>query len=491
VSEIAAPLAVDEVRSRGAEGAALLGARSALIYTFGIGANLLLAWLLTPRDFGIVALGTVLLVLGGFVSDAGFGAALIQRRAEPERIELQAVLGVQLALTTAIAVAFTAAAAPFGEVGLVMAVMVASLPLRILRVPSAIVLERRLDYRVIALADVVEALTFYGWAIGAVALGMGVWGVATAAVVRSLVGSAVVIARGPLGVMAPRWSWRDVRPLVGFGARFQGTAVLVLLREQAVAVGVAAVGGLATLGVWNLAWRVLQVPNVLLMAVARVAFPVMSRLRDAGEDPRPVLERGVATLAAVTGVVVVALVAVGPALPAIVGDDWGDVPAVLLWAGLALLISAPVAVATMGFLFASDDAGAIATATVVSAGAWLGVGLPLLPEYGAPAVGVGFVVGGLLNAALLGRRAGRRTGARVLRGTAPPTAVAMVAAAAGWLAAREIGEGLAGGAAGVAVAEAILLAGLALVARPALADARTLAARALRTLRGSPSIPVA
>ena len=96
--------------------------------------------------------------------------------------------------------------------------------------------------------------------------------------------------------MRPRWSWSALRPVLGSGLQFQAAAVAGIAREQLVNVGVGIVGGLATLGVWNLAWRVIQVPMLLLLTVGRVAFPALARLLDAQEDPRRALERTVAAL---------------------------------------------------------------------------------------------------------------------------------------------------------------------------------------------------
>src|SRR5207248_929994 len=105
-------------------------------------------------------------------AEGGFGAALIRRETRPDRAELEAINGVQLTVTVAGAGLVAAAAAPFGHDGLVVAAMVASLPILALRTPSVIVLERDLQYRVIATADVVEALAYYLWALGAVAAGL-------------------------------------------------------------------------------------------------------------------------------------------------------------------------------------------------------------------------------------------------------------------------------------------------------------------------------
>jgi O-antigen/teichoic acid export membrane protein len=474
-----APLGVDEVRSRAASGAALLGARSVLVYIFGTGANLLLASLLVPRDFGLVALGTMLVVLGTAVSEGGLGAGLIARSGPPEPVELRAVLAMQLGLTTLLAAVAIAIAVPFGDDGLVVASMVVSLPIAALRAPSVIVLERQLRYRTIATADVAESLAYYAWAVGTVALGFGVWGLATAVVVRAATGTGIVLAIGPLGPMRPRWSWPHVRPLVRFGAMVQFTVLLQVAREQGLNVVVAAVAGVATLGVWNLAWRVLQVPSLLFLTLARVAFPAVSRLLEAGRDPRRAIERALGAVAAMTAVALVGLTGVAAALPSVVGQSWADVPAALLWACVGLVISAPISVAASGYLFAAGEARLVAVATVVSAVVWSGVAAVLLPRYGAPAVGLGWVAGGTVNAAFLWRRTAARTGAAIGRSLAAPTLVAFLGVATGWLVAHAFDDRLIGGLVGAVAAEVIAVAGLVLFAKPASRDARDLIRQAL------------
>lgn len=473
------------MRRRAASGAALLGARGALVYTLAVGANLVLARLLDPRDFGLVALGTVLVVAGIHLGEVGLGAPLIRRKAPPERVELEAVNGLQLALTGLIVIACAGAALPFGRDGLIVAVMVASLPVTVLRAPSVIVLERQLSYRAIATTDVVEAAAYYLWAVVAVALGFGVWGLATAVVVRALAGTATMTAIGPLGLLRPRLSWRHTRPLLRFGAKFQATTVVTLVRLQGLNVLVAAVAGVATLGVWNLAWRVLQVPIVLLTAVNRVAYPAMARLFGAQADPRATVERALMTLAVLTGAVGVALVAFAPALPTLIGEDWGDVPAVLLWSGVALAVSAPVTVVAAGYLFAADDPGAVAVAALASTIAWFGVTAPLLPVVGAPAVGIGWIVGGVVDGVLLGRAAARHSGAAIARSLAAPTAVALAAIGTAWLLADGAGADLLSGALGAVAGELLMLAGCAVFCRGALDAARSLLSLGLRGLGGT------
>src|SRR4051812_28875743 len=478
------PLRPDEVRERAAGGAAVLGARGALIYLLGIGANIALARLLTPRDFGIVALGSVLLVVGTYLTDGGMGAALVRRERAPERIDLEAVAGLQIAVAAGIAAIGAAAAAAFGRDGLIVATMLASLPITSARLAPAIVLERELRYRPIAFVDLVEAVTYYTWALAAVALGAGVWGMATAVVVRSLVGVLTMVRVGPVGFVRPRWIWRLVRPILGFGAKLQAAAVVAIVRDQGLNIGIAAIAGVGALGVWSLVYRILQVPVLIVNTAVRVSFPTMARMLEAREDPRPLIERGIGTVAVCMGIVLVGLVGCAPAaLPALLGERWAEVPPTLLWSALGLLLSSPVIVSAIGYLYAVERAGTVLWATVWNTAAWFLVTFPLLSVVGAPAVGLGWIPAGIAMTVVVGWRTAQLTGAAIVRAVALPTVAALAAGAAGWAVAASGSETLALGAAGLVTAELVLFTALWFTQRSLLTSTYGLAATAVRSFK--------
>jgi O-antigen/teichoic acid export membrane protein len=369
----------------------------------------------------------------------------------------------------------------------VIAAMLASLPILTARIPAAIVLERRLTYRPIAFVDLVEAVTYYAWALIAVGLGFGVWGLASAVVARSLIGALTMMKVGPVGFVRPRWSLGHVRPILGFGAKLQANAMIGIVRDQGLNVGVASIAGIATLGVWSLTWRIIQIPMLIVTTAMRVSYPAISRMLGAQEDPRTVIERGVAMVSVAMAVVLVGLAGFASAgLPPLLGDGWADVPATLLWACASLLLGAPVLVATVGYLYASDHAGTVLWGTLCHMLVWFAVTLPLLPELGAPAVGLGWLPAGIVLSAIAGRRAAALTGAAIVRSAATPMAVATIAGAAGWAVSAPRPETVLWGVVGLLTAEFVLLAGLALVKRSLLTDAYALGARAVRSSLARP-----
>lgn len=469
-----------DVRRRATAGAAFLGGRAALILSVGVAANIVLARLLVPRDFGLVALGTVFVALGGSLAEGGLGAALIRRERPPSRRELEAVNGLQLVATGSLLAVVGMSCIVAGRDGLVITTMVASLPIAVLRAPAVIALERQLDFRVIAKVDVLEAVVFYAWAVGAVALGMGVWGIATATVVRALTGTVAMARLGPLGLSRPRWSWPDVSALVGFGVKMQAVALATLLRDQGLNATIALVAGLSTLGIWNLAYRVLQIPYSVFMTAGRVMYPTMARAMRGGSDAGRIIERAIGSLAVLNGMVLIGVAGLAPALPDLVGHAWEDVPATLLWSTVALVVGAPGFVVLSSYLYAADEVGTVLRAVIVHGLVWATLTLPLVAVVGAPIIGLGWIAAASAGNVVLWRRASARAGVRWLTTLLIPIAAGLAGIASAWAVGVLTGAPAVGCVAAVAAGETVFLAGIALLRPSTLVETYALASQAMR-----------
>jgi O-antigen/teichoic acid export membrane protein len=462
-------------------GAVVVASRAIATAILAVAGNIVLARLLVPEDFGAVAIGMSVVLLARFFADAGIGANLIRRQEPVQRIDLETLLGVQLLVTIGLAVVVSAAAWPWGTTGSVIALMLVSLPITALQSPAAVIFERRLSYRPIALVEVSESFAHYGWAIATVAAGWGVWGLASAVVVRAVVGTAVLWSLSDVRVLRPRFSWRRIRGLLPFGVRYQLFGIALLVRDQALNVGIAAIGGLAILGLWTIARRFLQIPFLLFTSLWRVSFPAMSRLVNAGEPPGPIIERGVGLVAVATGLLLAPLVGAGPALvPAVLGDRWADAATVLPWAGLGLMIGGPVSVATAGFLWAIGDASTPLKAVAYHGAAWITVTFALMPMIGLTAVGVGWLAAGVVDAVVLGRGARRHAQIRISPTLLLPTGVAVASAAVGWILSSSADATWTSALLCAGVSEFLYVSGLFLLGRHSLAETFAVTGRAIR-----------
>ena len=479
-------LSAGEVRQRAVAGAVIDVLRGFGVRFVGLIGTLVLARLLTPHDFGIIAFGAIFITFANFLADGGIGAALIRRAEPPARADLRALLGFQLGFSTALAIVISVALLPFGELGQLTAIMVLALPLTAVRLPGVILLERQLTYRPLALVDIVESTCYYVWAIVLVIAGWGVWGLASASVVRALVGSTLLLALLPSARLMPSPSWARVRPLLGFGFQYQAVGVTNMLRDLGTNAAIAVVAGVSALGVWTVAFRILQIPLLFLASLWRVSFPGMSQLVAAREDVGQTIERVVAVAAVASGLILAPLVAATPAwVPALLGSQWTDAVAVIPPASLHLMIIGPISVALIGYLWAVGDASAVLRATLVGIPLMAGVMIPLLMVIGVPAVGFGWLASGVGEATVLILSARKYTEFRIKARLIPPTLFAAVGAAMGWLVASEIGATVVGGLAGALFAAVVYLLALWVWHRSYLLDSVHLSIRGLRGAVGS------
>ncbi len=473
-------MSAQEVRQRAVAGAAIDLLRGFGVRVLGLVGGLVLARLLTPNDLGMVAFGGTFLTFASFVADGGIGTALIRRVEPPERADLKALLAFQLVLNTALAAGIIIALLPFGELGQVTALMVICLPITAVRVPGVILSERQLNYRPLALVEIVESILFFGWAIVTVNAGWGVWGLASANVVRALTGDAALLLLIPASRMIPKPSWARVRTLLGFGFRYQAVGVANLLRDQGINAAVAVVAGVSALGVWSVAYRILQIPLLLLSSLWRVSFPGMSRLVAAKEDVGGTIERVSAVVAVACGLILAPLVAATPAwVPALLGDQWSDAIPVIPPASLHLMIMGPISVALIGYLWAVGDASAVLRATLVGIPLMAAVMIPLLMVIGVPAVGFGWLASGVGEATVLILSARKHATFALKRRLIPPTIFAILAASLGWAVSSELGTTVVAGLAGGLAATATYLVALWIWHRSYLVDSLQLSVRGL------------
>ena len=107
----------EEVRRRSLAGIFYLTSSSLLNLVIGFAASIVLARMLTPSDFGTVAIGSTALLIGGALADGGLGAGMVRRPAPPTRQELRTLNGIQLAFALTFCVPICLIALEFGRTG--------------------------------------------------------------------------------------------------------------------------------------------------------------------------------------------------------------------------------------------------------------------------------------------------------------------------------------------------------------------------------------
>jgi O-antigen/teichoic acid export membrane protein len=277
----------------GAAAQASLGARTlrgtAWAYGSYIGGQVLvlvstaiLARLLSPADFGLVALALVFILLLDTISDLGLSPALVISTEEELRERANTVFGSTIVLGLALA-ALTAALAPLAaaffdqpDLAPLLAVLGLTFVLRALGATHYALAQKRLDFRPRTVAEVTGVCVRGATGIALALAGFGPWSL----VVGYLVGTAAVSAT--LWWLVP---WRpsglprraELRGMLRFGSTLTVVDVLAAVISQVDYVFVGRVLGTSALGLYTLGFRLPEMLVVGLAVVAgRVLFPAFA-----------------------------------------------------------------------------------------------------------------------------------------------------------------------------------------------------------------------
>lgn len=247
--------------------------------------TLVLARLLVPEDFGLFAVGLLVINYLDRLKDAGVGAALVYRKESWTRM---AGTGLPLSMVSAAALAGLAyLAAPlaarfFREDGaepLVQALAVVIFVSGLAVVPESR-MRRELDFRRRLVPETAAAVVKGGVSIVLATQGFGVWSLVWGQVFGTAIQSVLYWA---MAGWRPNLAWdtADAKLLLRFGFPTAAVAVLAVVVEN---LDYLIIGNRMTkgeLGFYVLAYRMPELVTLSICIVAsQVLFPYFSRLQD-------------------------------------------------------------------------------------------------------------------------------------------------------------------------------------------------------------------
>jgi O-antigen/teichoic acid export membrane protein len=252
-----------------------------------LASTVILARLLTPKDFGIVALALLFITYVEIASDLGVAQALIYLPRTQERTDAALMVAFLFSLFLVVVgvLSAPAVAAFFGQPEIAPMFRVLSLSLLVAgtgQVPDAL-LRKELRFRQRVRADVSRSVANGAVAIGLALAGFGPWSIVIGYLAAGAVWSAVLWllvdyrpSRGFWRVWRLRW---DVaKPLVSYGAPAAANGVLLSLVFDVDYLIVGRRLGADALGYYALGFRIPEMVIInVFYVLSAVAFPVLSR----------------------------------------------------------------------------------------------------------------------------------------------------------------------------------------------------------------------
>ena len=301
--------------------------------------------LLSPEQFGVVALAMTFITILTIVADAGFSTYLVQVQ-RLTAVTTSTAFYISVLLGAVLAGALWLAAAPLAAVldappleqvlpALAVSVLLAGLS----SVPAAL-LQKELRFRELAKRQVLATALSVVAAIALAVGGAGVWALVGQTLVRSVISCAALWLSTDF---RPRWAFSlgQAREMTSFGVQSMLVKLGTQARDQGEVFFIGVLAGTTALGFWTVATRIAGVvASLSITAVTMVSQPVFARLQ--GDRAR--LARALGTSTAMGALVLVpVLVALsltsGFVVPGVFGDQWAASAGIAAVLALRTLLS--------------------------------------------------------------------------------------------------------------------------------------------------------
>jgi O-antigen/teichoic acid export membrane protein len=317
----------------------------------------ILARLLSPSDFGVLAMALLVTGFAAIFRDFGTVAAVIQRRELPGALLdsvfwLNVSIGIAIAILLALLAPVIALAMHEPQLTGVLRLLAFAFPIVSLGLVQQALLERASRFRSVALIECCAA--FAGLAIGVLAA-LGGWGV------YSLVSQAIVEWTVVTAGLWAASTWRPtrqcslalIREIAGFSGNLVGFSVCNYFARNVDTVLIGRFLGATDLGYYNLAYRLMMWPLQNISWVAgRALFPTLSRLQDDKQRLAQGYVRAVAGVFLITAPLTLGLFVLRePFVVALMGERWLKVADLLFW--LAPISMVQSVGTTLGWLYLS------------------------------------------------------------------------------------------------------------------------------------------
>ncbi len=276
---------IDLIKHQSTNSVIFLSLRNFGLQAVSVVGFFLLTLILGPSEVGLFAIVAESVSLLGYFSDLGLAAALIQQPQKPTTQELRTTFFVQqlLVLLSIVGVSLFYSQIHLNrsygskELAIFIALCLSFFISSLKTIPS-ILLERKLNYRLISTIDIIENVIFYLLAVVLAFFGFGTYSYVISVIVRSFLGLLIIYfySSWEIGLS---FSLPAIKKLFRFGIPFQLNTFIAMAKDRLSSLLVAGIIGRESFGLLSWAQKGPRLPLGLMDAVMRVTFPAYSRLQ--------------------------------------------------------------------------------------------------------------------------------------------------------------------------------------------------------------------
>ena len=291
-------------------------------------ANIILARILSPADFGIIGMTAIFMTLSTSLVDSGFTGALTRKK-DAVKADFDTVFYFNLAVSCLLyAVLFFCSpfiARFFKEPILVPVIRILgiSLVINAFGIVQKIILVRRIDFRTQAWISLVSSFAAAVAAVVMAFYGFGVWSLVVLQVGKLAVNTILLwsVSKWYPGLCFSRKSFRD---MFSFGGRLLITSIISAIWSEMYSFIIGKMYSSSVLGQYSRADKVKNmVTSNVSSVMQKVSYPVLASIQDEGERQINVYRKILKTTVLISFTAVFGVWAVaGPFILTFFGDQW-------------------------------------------------------------------------------------------------------------------------------------------------------------------------
>ncbi|UOQ45392.1 lipopolysaccharide biosynthesis protein [Halobacillus salinarum] len=309
--------------------------------------NIFLARLLTPSEFGIAGMATIVISFSTIVSMVGVGQALIQRKVLNDA-HINTAFTISIVINTILAVGiffFSNSIATFFDtpkLGNVLEILSVTFVIQGVSTVAESLLQRKLEFKLIAKIQMASFLVYGFSGLLLAAFSYGYWSLVLASVLQITFKSLISIIKQPHSKKI-KINISALKELLYFGG---GLSLAKLSNQIALQGDNLIVGrflGAGALGLYGRAYQLMVMPaNLFGQVLNKVLFPSMSKLQSDNDRLKGIYEKGISVISIlVLPLTVVFIVLAKEIILVLFGEKW-------------VSLEGPFIVLSMGMLFRSS-----------------------------------------------------------------------------------------------------------------------------------------
>lgn len=290
--------------------------------------TIILARLLSPDDFGTLAMVTVFTNFAMIFSEMGVSSALIQKQDTHDRhyysaFWLNILVGVGLTLIFMAASPFIASFYKKPELNPILLVVALNFLFSSFTIIQQTILTKEMDFKSLAIRDIVAVILAGVIGIALAYHGFGVW-----SLVYQLLGFTLInaILLWFLSPWRPRLQFAvsDIQDIFHFSAHLTGFNILNYFSRNIDQLLIGKFLGTQALGYYSLAYKIMLYPlQNISWVISKVMFPVFSKIQDDLEKVRANYLKMVKAVSLITFPLMAWLFGVAPELVGVfLGEKW-------------------------------------------------------------------------------------------------------------------------------------------------------------------------